>query len=147
MRNWILAFILAAVAIAPIGYLVYHNTLNQAEPVQQDNYPMVQFETQKMATMELGTKHNVLACKVVDGYRFLMFLENEEHIEAHLPVAVKSEASDVVIELLNNATVPPPTVELLRKVDNRFWIVKLTLTVDGKRHDMVELLRGQGLIL
>lgn len=147
MKNWILAFILALVAIAPIGYLVYYNAHNQNQPVHQDNYPMVEFETQKMAAMEIGTKHNVLACKVVDGYRFLMFLENEEHIESHLSVAVKPEASDVVIELLNNATVPPPTVELLRKVDNRFWIVKLTLTVDGKRQDIVELLRGQDLIL
>jgi len=146
MKNWILAFILAAVAIAPIGYLVYHNTRQDQQPVP-DNYPTVQFETQRIAAMEPSSKHNVLACKVVDGYRFLMFLENEQHIEAHLPVATKPEAAALVVELLNKTAAPPPTVTLLRKIDDRYWIVGFTLTVDGERKDLVELLRGKGLLL
>lgn len=147
MRNWLLAFILAVVAIAPIGYLVYHNTQQDRQPIHQDSYPMVEFETQKMAAMEPGTKHNVLACKVVDGYRFLMFLENGEHIEAHLPVATKPEAAGEVVDLLNKTKAPAPTVKLLRKVDSRYWIVEFTITIGDKPTDLVEYLRGKGLIL
>ncbi|CAE7860226.1 dnaE [Symbiodinium microadriaticum] len=146
MKNWVLAFILALAALAPIGYFVYHNTPQDRPPVHNDSYPMVQFETQKMAAMEPDTKHNVLACKVVDGYRFLMFLENEEHIEAHLPVATKPEAVGVVVELLNKTSSPPPTVKLLRKVDNRYWIVEFTITIEGESKDLVEYLRGKDAI-
>lgn len=148
MKNWVLAFVLAAIAIAPIGFLVYHNVSNQKKsPEIQPQYPIFQFETERLPPVEANTEHNVMACKVVDGHRFLMYLENGQHIEAHLSVFTKPEATALVTKLLNETKAPPPKVKLLRNIDSRYWVVNFTLTIDGDRKDLVAYLRTKDLVL
>lgn len=147
MRSWMLAVILAVIAIAPVAILMYHYSCKNAssEPLEQP-IAAVQFEAETPKILEAGSKYDVKACKVLDGYRFELYLEDGKWIEAHLKVAAKDEAGAVVVEWMNKATPPPPCVTLLRHVGDH-WIVEFELTVDGKRADMVDLLRAKGLLL
>lgn len=146
MKTWVLAIVLALVAIAPILYLVYYgkNVTNNS-----DSSPVlttVEFVKPAEAKLEVGSVYEVRACKVIDGYRFAMFLEGNKWIEAHLPVATKDEATNVVIEWLNSTTSPVPTVKLLRKLGN-YWIVEFQLTVNGKQEKITSLLKAKNLLL
>ena len=136
---------LAVIALAPVAFLTYHYL---GRPTPPDTaIASVQFESPRPPqNLEPGAKFDVKACKVLDGYRFEMYLEGNRWIEAHLAVATKEEASPIVVEWLNKTVPPPPTVTLLRQVGNH-WIVEFHLTVDGKRANMVDLLRSKGLLL
>jgi len=144
MKNWVLAVFLAVVAIAPIGYIVY----NQKEATSSDSPVLttVEFVKPAQTELEVGAVYEVKACKVIDGYRFGMFLEGNKWIEAHLTTATKDEAATAVIEWLNNTTSPVPTVKLLRKL-NSYWIVEFRLTVSGKQESLTSLLRAKNLLL
>jgi len=147
MKSWVLAVILAIVAIAPIFYLVYNARSGVGTDHRPDSIATVQFEqVVKNTVMEPGAVFDVRACKVTDGYKFGLYLDGDRWIEAHLAVATKEEAIPVVIELLNNAEPPPPSVTLLRKVEN-YWIVDFELTQDGKRVILVDVLRSKELLL
>jgi len=138
--------VLAAVAIAPIFYVVYYLHENQ-QSEGPSTIATVEFQRRpKNIELEPGVTLDVLACKVVDGYKFGLYLEGDKWIAAHLPVATKEEAIPLVIEWLNAATPPPPTVTLLRKVGD-YWIVELELTHEGKRVSMTSLLRSKELLL
>lgn len=146
MKSWILAVILALVAIAPIFYLVY-NARSDNGTHQPRSIATVEFEqVHKNYTLEPGAVFDVRACKVVDGYKFGLYLDGDKWIEAHLAVATKEEAIPVVIELLNNAEPPPPSVTLLRKVED-YWIVDFSLTENGSRVRLVDVLRSKELLL
>lgn len=144
MKAWMLAVILAVVAIAPAICLVYY----VVKSVPNDpTIASVQFEPQKVQkVLEVGVVFEVRACKVLDGFRYEMYLDNGKWIEVHLAVAAKDEANSFVVEWLNKTTAPPPSITLLRRVGN-YWIVDFHLTVDGKRVNMVDLLRIKGLLL
>lgn len=144
MRAWFLAVVLGVIAIAPVllvGY--YYRGVGPSEkPIAS-----VRFEDENPhKKMEPGAEFEVRACKVIDGFRFEMYLEGGKWIEAHLPVATKDEASQVVVEWLNKTTPPSPTVTLRRQVGN-VWIVDFHLQVDGKRSSILDLLRAKGLLL
>ena len=143
MRTWLLAFVLVVMAIAPVAFLVYNyqkNTVLTERPIAN-----IQFEPEIASKMEVGARHEVRACKVLDGYRYELFLENGKWIEGHLTVAAKDEASVFVVELLNRAAPPSPSVTLLRQVGN-YWIVEFQLTVDNHRANMTDLLKAKGLL-
>lgn len=145
MKSWILAVFLSLVAIAPIFYAIYYTRTSPS--MNPPVLTTVQFPGPKPnAELEAGAIFEVRACKVIDGYRFGMFLEGNRWIEAHLQVAVKDEAAPVVIEWLNKTTSPPPTVKLLRRAGNH-WIVEFHLTKDEKRENVLTLLREKGLLL
>lgn len=131
-------------AIAPVGYIVY----NQSEETSSESPVLttVEFVKPHQAQLEIGATYEVRACKVIDGYRFGMFLEGDKWIEAHLTTATKDEAAPAVIEWLNNTTSPAPTVKLLRKL-NSYWIVEFRLTVDGKQETLTSLLKAKNLLL
>jgi hypothetical protein len=138
-----LAILLAVVAIAPACLISYYYT--KSTPVERP-IASVDFEPERPQKLEIGTKYEVKACKVLDGYRFEMYLEGGKWIEAHLRTATKDDATNVVVELLNKTTPPAPTVTLIRQTKH-YWIVDMELTVEGKRVDLTELLRSKGLIL
>ena len=144
MKSWILAIVLAGVAIAPIFYLVYNDIgIRNNQPF----IATVEFEQiRKNTKLEPGAVFDVRACKVVDGYKFGLYLEGDKWISAHLAVATKEEAISVVIELFNNAEPPSPSVTLLRKVEN-YWIVDFKLTQNGKRVRLTDVLRNKELLL
>ena len=147
MKSWILAAILAVVAIAPIFYLVYNMKLAPETRRSPEAVTVVEFDRViKNYALEPGAVFDVLACKVVDGYKFGLYLEGEKWIEAHLAVATSEEAIPFVIELLNNAELPPPSVTLLRQVGD-YWIVEFELTQNGKRVSLVDVLRSKELLL
>ena len=144
MKSWILAILLAAVAIAPIFYLVYNA---KSGTPKSPSIATVEFkQIRKSTVLEPGAVFDVRACKVVDGYKFGLYLEGDKWIEAHLASATKEEAIPVVIELLNNAEPPPPSVTLLRKVED-YWIVDFELTQSHKRVKLVSILRSKELLL
>lgn len=146
MKNWYLA-ILLMVAIAPASLLIYNYVIRR--PVETKDEPagvVVEFEPVKPKVLEPGAIFSVRACKIVDGYRFLVQLEDGKAISAHLSVATKDGAVSVVPELLRTSSPPPPTVTLLRQVGED-WIVRFHLVKDSKRTDLLECLREQGLLL
>jgi hypothetical protein len=148
MKVWFLAILLALIALAPVFLLTYYN-IRQTPPdqVQQQPIASIQFEVDKPPQqLEVGASFNVLACKVIDGYRFEMYLDGGKWIEAHLPVATKDGAVPVVVEWLNKTTSLPPTVTLRRQVGN-YWIVDFQLNVDGKRVNLIDCLKAKGLLL
>jgi len=146
MRSWIVALVLALVAIAPIYYITYHLRGGSTNP-EPSSIATVQFQQRpRTVKLEEGANLNVLSCKVVDGYKFGLHLEGDKWIAGHLPVATKEEAIPLVIEWLNKAEPPTPTVTLLRKVGD-YWIVDFHLTVNGERVSMVSLLRSKHLLL
>jgi len=138
-----LAILLAVIAIAPVCIVSYY--YRKSTPTESP-IAAVDFETEKVQSLERGLKYDVKVCKVLDGYRFEMCLEGDKWIEAHLKVAAKDEASSVVVELLNKTSPPSPTVVLLRQTKH-YWIVDMELTVEGKRVNLTELLRAKGLLL
>lgn len=147
MRSWIIAFVLGSIAIAPILFVVYDKSpLSQKAP-DIPALATVEFKQKpKSYELEAGAEFEVRACKVIDGYRFGLFLEGDNWIEAHLPYATKEEASTSVVEWLNKAEPPPPTVVLRRNAGDH-WIVDLYLTVDGQRRSVVDLLEEKDLLL
>lgn len=143
MKSWILSLFLAVIAVAPVGYFAYNLRSDGISPT----IATIQFEEQqRLWKLEPGAAFVIRSVKVVDGYRFGLYLENDKWIEAHLSVATKEEAIPVVIDLLNGTVPPPPTVTLLRKVEN-YWIVEIHLTHDGQRASLVNVLRGEELLL
>lgn len=146
MKSWLLAavigFISAAVAIAPFFVFLYKG--NNSKP--EKAVAAIQFEPERMERkFEAGSEFTVRAIKVIDGYRFELYLEGNQWIEAHLPVAAKEEATAVVIDWFNKANPPAPTVILRRQV-NSFWVVDLYLTVNGNRATVTEMLKAKGLL-
>lgn len=142
MKSWILAVFLAIIAVAPVGYFAYNSGKDSSPTIAT-----IQFEErQSKLALEPGAVFGIRSVKVVDGYKFGLYLESDKWIEAHLSVATKEAAIPVVIDLLNGTTPPPPTVTLLRKVEN-YWIVEFHLTHNGQRANLVDVLRGKGLLL
>lgn len=142
MKSRILAVLLVVIAIAPAIILGYYY---QSTHVAMSDNPIASMEFSHTQTLETGSEFDVKACKVLDGFRYDMYLEGGKWIEAHLAVATKDEANVIVVELLN-ATTSPPTVRLLKQVGN-YWIVDFYLTVDGKRANMVDVLQEKQLLL
>lgn len=147
---WFLVVQLIVVALVPTFFLAYNThrepvVIEQPRVVEQP-FASVQFETEQKKTLEPGSEFNVKACKVLDGYRFEMYLESNKWIIAHLAQATNDEAAPVVTDLLNKTTHPMPMVKLVRQV-GEYWIVEFYLTVDGKQSNLVDVLREKGLIL
>ena len=144
MKSWILALLLAIIAVAPVGYFAY-NLRSEISP--SPSIATIQFEErQRNLRLEPGAVFGIRSVKVVDGYKFGLYLEGDKWIEAHLSVATKEKAIPVVVEMLNGTTPPPPTVTLLRKVEG-YWIVDFYLTHNGQRANLVDVLRGKELLL
>lgn len=147
MKTWILAVVLGTVAIAPFLYLSYHIPNTRNHKYERESLA-VEFQPQiKLTAVEVGATFTVMSMEIHDGYRFTLNLEGVANVEAHLPVATKDDAISVVIELLNNATPPPPTVTLLRCVDGEYWIVDIQFTKDDDQENLVEYLRCKDLLL
>jgi hypothetical protein len=144
MKRWSIAIICAILAIAPVGYLAYHFGFSQSAIT--DNLELIEFQVEKNTKLEPGSEIEVKACKVIDGYMYGLYLEGNQRIEAHLYVATKDEATEVVSEWLRKAGSPPPTVLLKRQVGN-YWIIDLFVTVDGARVSVVSMLKDKELIL
>jgi hypothetical protein len=145
MRNRLLALLLAVIALAPVGLLTYYYSGKRADSPERE-IASIKFEPETKPTKLVpGARFDVKACKVLDGYRYEMYLDGGTWIEAHLAAAAKEEAAQVVVELLNKAAPPTPTVTLLRQVGDR-WIVDFELTVDGQRTNMVRVLKVKGLL-
>ena len=151
MKNFLIAFVLAAIALAPIFYIVYYGkgkldlnqTVVQAPP---DYVATFEFETKKVYKFEPGAQFAVQSCKIKDGHIYSLLLENDQWIDAYLTVVTKDEAVPFVVDLFKTAQPPAPTATLRRKVGST-WVVDLSLTVDGKRVELVTLLREKGLLL
>lgn len=148
IKVWVLALTLGVVALAPVLFVAYYYgaptkiVQNQMSPPIAD----FKFETKTTETLEPGAEFDVLACKVIDGYRYEMYLEGDKWIVAHLTQATKDEASPVVVELLNKTTPPSPKVILRRQVAD-YWIVDFHLSVDGTQSKMTDVLKAKGLLL
>ncbi len=108
----------------------------------------VEFEDNQPVKLQVGSKFNVKACKVLDGFRYEMYLEGGKWIEAQLPVVTKDDANPYVVNLLKTTTSPSPTVTLLKQVGN-YWIVDFHITMPhtGEQANMIDLLRKAGLLL
>lgn len=145
MKSWIIAIVLATIAIAPFLYLAYHK-LGVAQRIFRPSVATIQFEVERSTALEPGAIFSVRSCKVVDGYKFGLYLENNKWIVAHLSVATKDEATSFVIDLLNKSTATPPTVTLLRLVED-YWIVEFAVTKDRQTKNLVDLLRFEELLL
>ncbi len=156
IKVWSLALILGVIAIAPVFALAYYlSDFTQPVPVvpvapqEVPSEPIVadfEFESEKEKLFQPGAEFSVRSCKVVDGYRFQLYLDGGSQITGHLTSATKDEATQVVVELLNNITTPRPTVILRRKSGDN-WIVDFYISVDGKRASLVEMLRKKELLL
>jgi hypothetical protein len=136
MRSRIFAVLLAVTAIAPVITIVYYmSNIQHQQSVEFDVKPL-----------QAGVTFDVKACKVLDGFRYEMYLEGGKWIEAHLRVATKDAANEIVVDLLKTKTSLPTTVTLLKQVGN-YWIVDFQIDVDGKVINMVDLLKDKELLL
>ena len=133
MKSLMLIGLLAAVAIAPAVFFWY---------TSQRIAVSIDFD----ATLQAGDTFNVKACKVVDGSRYEMYLEDGQWIKASLSVFAKDEAAPVVSRWLANSFPPRPTVTLLKKVDD-YWIVDFQVTLNGEKFSMNNLLQKKDLLL
>lgn len=133
MKSWMLIILLAAVAIAPAVFFWYSSQRIAAS---------INFD----ATLQAGDTFNVKACKVVDGSRYEMYLEDGQWIKACLSVFAKDEAAPVVSRWLTSSFQPCPTVTLLKKVDD-CWIVDFQITMNSERISMNDLLQKKELLL
>lgn len=155
MKRVIFIVALAIFAVAPVFYIAYnakYSGVENSKPILEakpepevKSFPEIQFQKVSQE-LKPGAQLNVLACKVIDGYRFGLILEGDNLIEAHLPVATKESATTTVVEWLNEVNSVPPIVTLIRKVDN-YWIVRLVLIKNGSKIDMVDALQSKGLLL
>jgi hypothetical protein len=143
VKAWLLAVVLAVIALAPVFIFAYYGVRKETPDPAIASF---EFGTLRPQELQVGASFEVRACRVLDGYRFEMYLEDGNWIEAHLPVATKEEASPVVVDWLKKTTPPAPTVTLRRQIASH-WIVDLQLTVDGKRINIVDSLREKGLLL
>lgn len=142
--NWLTTCLVAGVlvaAIAPMAVLLYHNGSHTEQTIAS-----VRFEAETPDRMEVGQTFAVKACRVIDGYRFEVCLENGKWFETHLALAAKEEAAAVVVGWLNSATPPAPTITLLRPV-GPVWVVDFRLCLQGKSCSMADMLRANGLAL
>lgn len=157
-KSWIVAVLLALVAIVPVFYIVYNNvasvpkeiTAPQIEIPEQrgpapKGIPTIEFLVPSKM-VEPGAELVVKTCKVLDGYVFALFLENGQWIMASLPTATKPEAMQFVTERLSEQTASPPVVSLIRKVNNT-WVVDLYLTAGDKRIRLRDVLKEKDLLL
>jgi hypothetical protein len=135
MRLWILGILLSVIAIAPALVLAYHY---RTMPEHRAS-----FEQEKK--LEVGATFDVKACKVLTGSKFEMYLEGGNWIKASLTLPAKEEASLVVVGLLNKTTPPSPSVTLLRQEGDQ-WIVDFRLNVEGRKANLVDLLKSKELL-
>jgi len=150
MRAWVLAFVLGAFAIAPFLYFVYYNqtvTHTVVGPRLQNTLAVVDFTVPVPQQLEEGLTVGVISCQVLDGYQYMLNLQDGSLIEAHLPVATKGEAIPFVVDAFNKTTAPIPTAKLLRNIEGIYWVVDIELTVDGQRKRLVDMLHEKDLTL
>lgn len=155
MKTWLLAIVLGLLAVCPLFAMVYYVTRQDRvpppvvqAPADENTQGVLSFD--EPFELNVDAEYEVLAAKVEDGYIFQLYLKDGtthgNRVEAHLPVATKEGAKEVVTEWLKNTTSPPPTVILRRKVRG-YWIVEFVLTVDNRRVSLVHLLKGRNLLL
>lgn len=143
MKKTALAIVLGIMAVAPVAYFTYVYTNFEEKGIIQ-GVAIVDYMSREYKAMEPGSEFRIRSCHIVDGYKFAILLENGEWIHAHLTVATKPEATQVVIDTLKKSHVP--TVILRRKLDD-YWIVNFHLTLDGKDIMLRNLLEERELIL
>ncbi len=144
------AVLLGIIVVLPIGYLLL---MEQPRPVVEviapprieRNVVEIQYVTSEVKPLEVGSQFMVKSCKVVDGFRFLILLENDTWIETSLAVITKEEATEKVAEFLKAATTPP-TVLLKRKIDN-YWVVDFEFLRGTEQVNLVDLLLEKDLVL
>lgn len=146
MRHLLLACLLL-IALAPACWLLYHQFYGNTQTVDESLGAVVSFEPPvQSGVMEPGAQFTVRSCRVLDGYRFSLYIGPGKIIPAQLAVATKEEALPVVVDLLSKSSPPPPTITLLRQVEHN-WIVQFRIFQDGKPVNLVEVLRKQDLLL
>lgn len=158
-KLWIVAVLLAVVAVVPIFYIAYNTVQQQQRPAvsTQDVDPAVKDVTTiefsiPSRLMEEGAEFAVKTFKVHDGYAYTLVLDNGQTIDAKLPVITKPEATSVLIGEIVGKSPVPPKVTLLRKVGDK-WIVEIALGVAGpdpkipKYVKLREVLQAKNLLL
>lgn len=141
MKSWILALLLATVAIVPV-FVILYKYKNNVSKRNDVSFNLVD-ENSKIV---VGSKFEIKACKVISGDQYEMYLEGGKWIRAKLLVSTKDKAKQFVIDLLNKTVPPPPSVTIIRKSGDQ-WIVDINLNVDGQRVNLVDLLKSNGLLL
>ena len=145
MKSWIVAIVLATIAIAPVFYLTYYKMGVVQRISRPPSVATIQFETKERSfDLEPGAIFSVRSCEVLDGYKFNLCLRNGKWIVSHLSVATKDKATSFVVDLLNKS--PSPTVTLLRSVED-YWIIEFAVIKDGQEENLVDLLRAEELLL
>jgi len=143
--KWLIPLLIIT-AIAPIAIYFYNNGNMVTRPLVQQQRPpaaTIQFQQQNVIRkMEPGAQFGIISMQIVDGYKFMLQLDNGTWIEAHLTSATKEEAVPFVIELYKTGS--QPSVILYRKVEN-YWIVDMELNTQMGRQNLVRLLQQQGL--
>jgi hypothetical protein len=104
----------------------------------------IEYVTSKVKPLEVGVQFMVKSCKIIDGFRFLVLLDNDTWIETSLPIVTKEGTAEQVAEILKSS--PPPSVTLKRKIDN-YWIVDFELLFEDKKTKLTELLKQKDLAL
>lgn len=150
VKVWVLALALGIVALAPVLLFSYYyhgrSVSRSQDPLIPIGLQEFRFKDNTSKEMKPGTELEIRICKVIDGYRFNLCLENGKCIAGHLSQAAKEEAFLVVKDLMEKTTPPSPTIILRRQVSD-FWIVDLYLNVEGQRVNLSDYLRSNELSL
>ncbi len=147
VKLWMYTVLLGIVTLSPLGLFLYFNDpINK--PISDVNRPVatIRSENKILKPLKVDDEFEVKACKVIDGYRFEMYLEGDNWISAHLATATKESATLAVTEIMNKTNSISPSVILKRQIGDH-WIVDFYLSVDGKKTNMVDVLRAKGLLL
>lgn len=142
--KWLIPLLIIT-AIAPIAVYFYNKDM-AGTSINQQRPPVaiIQFQQQnQIRTMEPGAQFGIVSMQIIDGYKFMLQLDNNVSIEAHLTNATKNEALPFVIELYKTGS--QPSVILYRKVEN-YWIVDMQLNTQTGRQSLVRVLQQQNLV-
>ncbi len=146
----ILAIVLGMIVVIPMSYLILGNVKPQLKEsptvivAPEKKLIEIEYVTSKVKPLEVGVQFMVKSCKVIDGFRFLVLLDNDTWIETSLPIVTKEGSAEQVAEILKLSS--PPSVTLKRKIDN-YWIVDFEFLFEEKKTSLTELLKQKNLAL
>lgn len=136
----IFAIIMGVIAVIPLCFFIitfsFMTSSKVSTPVpivvegpteKSEVYEIEYISSQNEKRLEVGSEFLVKSCKVLDGFKFSVLLDNDTRINASLAVVTKEGATSDVMKIMQVEN--PPSI-LLKRNMNDHWIVDFKLSQD-----------------